>query len=197
MRKAIAALALMLAAPLWGQGPISVAERVEADGSRSLVHEVEVKADAARVWRAFTTAEGWKSWAVPVAFVDFRVGGDIETSYNPAARAGDPGNIKNRVLAYLPGRMMAFQAVQAPPGFPNPELLPSMWSVAEIEPLANGGTRVRLTGLGYARTAGHDRLFAFFKSGNATSLEWLRESLEQGPIDWAKKFDTEKKGTDK
>lgn len=52
------------------------------DGMRVLRHELIVDAERQEVWKAFTTSEGWKSWAVPVAFVDFRRGGTIETSYD-------------------------------------------------------------------------------------------------------------------
>lgn len=188
MRIAIAALALTIATPVVTSDAVSMSERIEADGSRTLSHEIVLDSPPDRVWWALATADGWKSWAVPIAFMDFRLGGDIETSYDPTATQGDPKNIKNRILAYVPGRMLAFQAVQAPPGFPHPEILPSLWSVAEIEPAGKGRTRLRLSGFGYARTAAHDRLYGFFKTGNATSLESLRESLEKGPVDWGKKL---------
>jgi hypothetical protein len=44
------------------------------DGSRVLQHRVVVPASLAEVWHAFTTAEGVRSWAVPFAHVDFRLG---------------------------------------------------------------------------------------------------------------------------
>lgn len=155
------------------------------DGTRVLRQSIVVPATPAEVWATWTTAEGWKRFAVPVAFVDFRVGGIIETSYRADATAGDPANIKNRVLSFLPLRMLSFQAVQAPPGFANPELLADLWSVAEFEELGERRVRVTVNGVGYRPGTGHDRLLRFFTQGNAWTLRKLRERFVTGPIDWA------------
>ena len=58
-----------------------------------------VPATPREVWTALTAAEGWKTWAVPVAYADFRLGGIIETSYQPGAAQGDHANIKNKILS--------------------------------------------------------------------------------------------------
>lgn len=166
------------------RSPVELTIIEESDGTRTMVHSVIVRAPVEKVWAAFSTAEGWRSWAVPFAVMDFRVGGIVETSYNPLAKLGDANNIQNKILAYVPKRMFAFQAVKAPAGFPGSELLPSLWSVAEFAPLKGNKTRIRLSGLGYGRDAGRDMLFQFFKRGNGASLEALRDALEQGPKDW-------------
>jgi uncharacterized protein YndB with AHSA1/START domain len=159
-------------------------ESVLSDGTRLLSHAVEIDADPAAVWDAFTTAEGWMSWAVPFAHVDLRLGGLIETSYDPSARRGDPANIANRILSYLPRRMLSIQAVQAPPGFPHADKLPGLHSVIEIEPVADRRTRVTISGVGYGEGPEYDQLIEFFRQGNAWSLERLRERFVTGPADW-------------
>jgi uncharacterized protein YndB with AHSA1/START domain len=164
----------------------AVSSRVttEADGTRSIVTEALIDAPIAEVWGAFTTADGWRSWAVPFAAIDWKVGGLIETSYDPAARAGDPNNIHNRILAYLPHRMLAFRAERAPPGFKHVELLPGLHSVVEFEPIDGRRTRVRLIGLGYREGAGYDELLQFFEKGNTWSLQQLAKRFKDGPVDW-------------
>lgn len=159
-----------------------------ADGTRVLRHEVVVAAAPADVYAAFATAEGWRTWAVPFAEMTpaFGVGAVLETSYNPAAKVGDATNIKNKILAYIPDRMFAFQAVQAPTGFKHADLLARIFTVAELEPAGPKGTRVRLSMLGYAQGAGFDELYGFFAKGNAWTMEKLAERFEKGPIDWAK-----------
>lgn len=169
-----------------------VTSRVETqlDGSRALVAETIVNASLTEAWQAFTTSAGWQSWAVPFAVVDFKLGGLIETSYDPNARAGDVGNIHNRILAYAPYRMLAFQATRAPPGFKHADLLPALHSVAEFEPLGANRVRVRLTGYGYAPGEGFDTLLKFFEPGNVWSLKQLTKRFEKGPVDWAEALKT-------
>ncbi len=155
----------------------------EADGDRVIQVSVEIPAAPEAVWERWTTAEGWTSFATPHAAVDFRVGGVIETSYGESFEAGSPANIKNEVLAYVPGRALAIRAIQAPPGFPNPELFFQTATLVEIAP-AGDGSRVTVTGTGFRPGAEFDQLYAMFRSGDALTLENLRKSFVDGPIDW-------------
>jgi uncharacterized protein YndB with AHSA1/START domain len=173
-------------ASLWlAAAAISNTSYEPPEGGFVLRHEAVITAPPEAVWEAFTTAEGWMSWAVPFARVDFALGGRIETSYDPAAQPGDAANIHSRILAYLPGQMMAFQAERAPPGFPHPELLEGLFSVVEIVPQGDGASRVRLSGVGYTDSPGHLELREFFERGNAWSLERLVERFTSGPVDWS------------
>jgi hypothetical protein len=161
---------------------------VAPDGTRVLRHEVVVAASASDVYQAFATAEGWRTWAVPFAEMTpaFGVGAVLETSYNPAAKIGDAKNIKNKILAYIPNRMFAFQAVQAPTGFKHADLLAHIFTVAELEQVSAKKTRIRLSMLGYAQGPGFDELYAAFSKGNAWTMEKLAERFAKGPIDWQK-----------
>ena len=157
---------------------ISSTVELAPDGTRVLRQEAVIRAPVAALWQAFTTAEGWMSWAVPFAHVDFAIGGLIETSYEPNARAGDPGNIHNRILSFLPLRMLSIQATRAPPGFPHPELLPQLHTVIEFHALDAHTTRISISGVGYGSESAHDELLAMFRAGNAWSLDRLRDTLE-------------------
>lgn len=156
------------------------------DGQRVLRHEVIVPVTLEQAYQAFSTADGWRTWAVPFAVMtpSFGVGAVLETSYNPAAKPGDMKNIKNRILAYIPDRMFAFQAVQAPTGFRHAELLPGIFTVAEFEPHGGGFTRIKLSMLGFGQGQAYDELYAFFAKGNAWSMTKLAERFEKGPINW-------------
>jgi len=142
-------------------------------GTVDLVHEAVVAATPAQVYAAVSTAEGWRGWAVRSAW---DVAGDVpemETSYDPAARQGDPRNIRHRILARVPDRLFVFRTVHAPPGFPDAELFYRVTQVLELEAVP-GGTRVRLTGVGYPDTAEGRRLVAFFTDGNRVTMDALR-----------------------
>lgn len=181
------AVALATATPA-AAGQVADSSYKAADGTRVLRHEVVVPASTAEVYAALTTAEGWRTWAVPFAAMTpgFGAGAILETSYNQNAKPGDATNIKNKVLAYIPEQMFAFQAVQAPADFKHADLLAHLFTVAELERVDTRRTRIRLSMLGYAAGPAFDELYAFFAQGNAWTMGKLSERFEKGPIDWAK-----------
>lgn len=170
-------------------GPAVRSERLaESDGTLTLVHEAVVDAPPAGVWQVISTVEGWKTWAVPVAWSDPSDPDVFETSYDPAAQPGQPQTIRQRVLARIPGRMMAFRTIKAPAGFADFDHFKNTLSVIELAPEGEGKTRVRLTGVGYPDTEAGHRLLGFFEQGNAATLEMLRRRFAEGPMDWAKEL---------
>lgn len=179
---------LMIAFALAGSAnaaePVSSQRIAEADDTHTLVHEALVEAPVADVWTSISTSEGWISWAVPAAWIDPADRDVIETSYDPAAQPGQPQTIRQRFLARIPGRMLAFRTIKAPAGFTDFEQFAHMVSVFELEPLGEARTRVRLTGIGYPDTEAGRRLLGFFEAGNRVSLERLQRRFRDGPIDW-------------
>lgn len=180
MRASLSFASLLLAA-----AAVSNTSYELAEGGFVLRHEAVVPATPEAVWEAISTEAGWMSWAVPFARIDLRLGGRIETSYDPLAKAGDPANILSRILAYLPGRMIAFQAERAPPGFPHPEQLQGLFSVLEVVSQGQGASRVSVSGVGYTDSPAHLELRDFFEQGNAWTLERLVERFSTGPADWS------------
>jgi uncharacterized protein YndB with AHSA1/START domain len=169
----------------WREFPqVSNSGFTEASGDRAMQLSIEVPASAHEVFQAFTTSEGFSSWAVPVAHVDFRIGGYIEASYDPAAKPGDPNNIRNRILAYVPDRVLVIKNEQAPKGFADPELFQRTSTVIEFAALSPTSTRVTLTNAGYGKGEGFDTLYQHFEWGNAYTLAELRSRFEKGPVDW-------------
>lgn len=157
---------------------------VYQDSLRVLQQSVIVPGSVPDVWTAIATAEGLRTWAVPVAQADLRIGGIMESSYDPRAKIGDPGNIRSRYLSYVPGRMVSFQVVSATPGFKHGELLAGIHTVLELEPVDSGRTRVVETMVGYRPGEGYDTLYKHFEWGNAWSLKQLHKRFAVGPADW-------------
>ena len=177
---AIASVALAAAAP------VDMKTRQETDGTHTLVHELVVDAPPADVWTAISTAKGWMTWAVPVAWSPSPE--IIETSYTPTASPGDKSTIRQRLIAKIPDRLLVFRTEKAPEGFPNFDTYAKVVSVFELEPAGKRKTRVRLTGTGYADSEAGRQLLGFFKRGNAASLEWLGKRFAEGPADWNKRL---------
>lgn len=166
-------------------GHVANSSFVEPGGDRSIQLSVEVPATAHDVFAAFTTSEGFSSWAVPLAKIDLRIGGFIEASYDAHAKLGDPGNIRNKIVAYVPDRLLVIRNAQAPPGFADPELFRRTVTIIELVPLAASRTQVTLTNAGYGAGERFDTLYKNFEWGDAYTLEELRHRFETGPVDWS------------
>jgi uncharacterized protein YndB with AHSA1/START domain len=157
----------------------------EPDGNRSLQLSIDVPASAHDVFAAFTTSEGFSRWAVPVAKVDFRVGGMIEAIYDSQARFGGPNNIKNAIVSYIPDRLLIVRNVQAPSGFVDSSLFRKTVTMIEFAPLDSSNTRVTLTNAGYCKSAGFADVYSHFEWGGAYTLHELRKRFVDGPVNWA------------
>jgi uncharacterized protein YndB with AHSA1/START domain len=157
----------------------------EPGGSRVLKLRIDVEAPAAKVWQLLSSAEGWRSWAVPVAWVDFGIGGVIETSYDAASVQGRPGNIKNAIVAYVPEELLVIRNIQAPPNFENAEEFGKTITAIRLRPISTNRTSVELAGVGFLPGPAFDSLLKRFKFGDAWTLEHLKRAAEHGPIDWA------------
>ena len=182
MKTILVALLFAMAAPAAAAETVAVSKRQQSDGGHVLVHELVVDAPVASVWQAISTAEGWKSWAAPGAWVPPGAPDIIETSYSPGARPGDASTIRQQVIARVPEVLIVFRTVKAPERFPDFETYSKVTSVLQLEPAGEGRTRVRLTGAGYADSEAGRRLLAFFEKGNATALEALRTRFSSGKI---------------
>jgi len=186
-RSLLPVCALLLGSPALAADPVAVTTRAEADGSRTLVHELLVPASTDAVWTAIATPEGWMTWAVPVAWFSTADPEILETSYDPADKPGSATTILQRLLARIPGRVLAYRTVKAPEGFPHWESYRKVVSLFELEP-AGAQTRVRLTSTGYPDSPAGQELIAFFTRGNAMTLEELRKRFADGPVDWRKRL---------
>jgi len=156
---------------------------VQANGHKVLRIALDVPAPRQAVWARFTTTEGYRAWATPVAQVDGRLGGVIEGSYDFKAKIGDADNIRNQIVLLQPERTLAIRNIHAPAALPGGKEFGEIVTVMEFDDVA-GGTRVTLTALGYKPGEPYDTLYRHFSWGNAYSLTKLKESFVKGPIDW-------------
>jgi uncharacterized protein YndB with AHSA1/START domain len=177
-------LALLSPSIALAETPIECS-RLEADAHRTLCHEIVVQASTNSVWALFASTEGLQSWMAPLATIDLRIGGTLETAYRPGARIGDADNVLNRILSYAPNRLLSIAVDRAPEGFIEPERVRTLWTLIELERIDDHQTRVRVSMLGFADDPGYDRLYQFFQAGNALTLRMLEQRVNNGPTDWA------------
>jgi uncharacterized protein YndB with AHSA1/START domain len=178
-----AAIGALIGIPLAGIGQAAEVRNssfVEPNGDRVLQLSIEIAAPAGRVWKGLVDEETLRHWNAPVVHVDLRNGGEVEESYDPRPRLGGGQTIRHRILTYLPERLLVLQNISTPPGLPGAEVYPKIVQIVQLEPLADGGTRVTLSGAGYGAGAGFGQLYAFFEAGNAEYLEALK-TLSEAP----------------
>ena len=150
--------------------PAIAAEPLVADGI--------VNAPIEAVWGAWTTVEAIQSWMVAKADIDLRVGGLWRTSYSRDAELDGDAAIHHRILAFDPGRMLAFQTVRTPKNFPFPAALRQTWTVVYLEPAGSGRTRVTVRMLGFGDDAESQKMRAFFETGNQATVDALIKKFQ-------------------
>jgi len=185
MRTMSLALSAVLLCSASAQAQMKNTSFRDAQGHRVQQLEVVVIAPVAKVWDAFTTDKGFTGWAVPVAHITLGNDGMMESSYLPAAKIGDPDNIRNQIVAYVPERLLVIHNVHVPKGAPfKPEIIDKIRTVVELEDLGGGRTRIVESGVGYGEGADFDAMYKHFSDGNAEEFADLVKYLVGGPVDW-------------
>lgn len=169
-------LACAAAVPLAAAAPekVQTVEGKAPDGTRYYEDSLVIDAPVARLWAAFTDEAEFRRWSAPVSAVDFRLGGAIEASYDPKGRIGDPDNIRNAFIAYVPERLLVFRNVQAPAMLPGRAVYGNTVKVIEFAALGPNRTKVTVSGIGFGPGADYEKLYGFFVGGDARLLEALR-----------------------
>ena len=160
---------------------IRPAKGIESPDPR-LTFNIEVDAPTAEVWNAFTTKEGVESWMVPLAEVDFKLNGRMRTNYNAKGAIGDPSTITHRFMSYEPERMLSFQVIDCPVGFPHEEATKGTWAVVQLDSISESQTRVRLASAGLKPGPETEEMIQFFEQGNAWTLRQLQKRFAGSPI---------------
>jgi uncharacterized protein YndB with AHSA1/START domain len=185
MRTVSLALSAVLLCSASAQAQMKNTSFRDAQGHRVQQLEVVVAAPVAKVWDAFTTDRGFTGWAVPVAHITLGNDGMMESSYLPTAKIGDPDNIRNQIVAYVPERLLVIHNVHVPKGAPfKPEIIDKIRTVVELEDLGDGRTRIVESGVGYGEGADFDAMYKHFTDGNAEEFGDLVKYLAGGPVDW-------------
>ncbi|THD34482.1 MAG: SRPBCC domain-containing protein [Sphingomonas sp.] len=144
------------------------------DGTRVLQEEITIDAPASTLWRAYIDPVEFARWNAPVSSMDLRVGGIMEASYDPKAKLGDPGNIRNQIITFVPERMISFRNVAAPRNFSAAAVFQRTVTTVLFIPLDEGRTRVVVSTSGWQRGATSDQLIGFFRDANAQLLHQMK-----------------------
>ena len=145
-----------------------------------LIQEFSVNSPIEDVWNAYTTKEGWESWAVPLAEIDLKVGGFIKTNYNEAGKIGDSTTIVTHIINYVPQRLITLQA-EITDNFPEfmKKEADDFYNVIYFDETEDGITKVKSFGIGYKNNPKYLSLMEFFIPANEKTLMSLIGYLEK------------------
>ena len=150
---------------------------------RAVRGELVVDAAIDKVWDAWTTESGIKSFFAPACNIDLRLDGMYEIFFNPTAEPGHKGAEGMRVMAVQPKRMLAF-TWNAPPHLPSvrDQRTHVVIRFEEIDPRR---TKVTLVHDGWGEGEEWDSAFQYFlRAWNETVLPRLKYRFSVGPVDW-------------
>ena len=129
---------------------------------RSLVKEAEVATAPLEAWMAWTSVEQIQAWwGPPAANIELRIGGPFEILFDTDEPVGRQGSEGCRLLAYVPGEMIAF-TWNAPPHLPLRAT--NTWVVVTFDALAETRTAVRLVHTGFLEGPDWDDYLSYFDS---------------------------------
>ncbi|GJM26418.1 MAG: hypothetical protein DHS20C16_28330 [Phycisphaerae bacterium] len=150
-------------------------------GERIVIQEVLIDASVAKVWKAYTTDDGWTAWASPAAKIDLRAGGTIRTHYTPTAKIGDAGTNTLHIINYVPEKVLTLQA-ELSERWPDvmKQDADNLMNVIVFESLGKKRTRLLSYGVGYRDDPAYDKLMEFFVPANEGLFAKLIDYVENG-----------------
>jgi uncharacterized protein YndB with AHSA1/START domain len=178
-------LALLFSLTLVGPFTVKASQAPASTTSvdKAIKLEISLNAPAQKVWWAWTTPEGIKSFFAPDCDIDVRVLGRYDILFAPNAPKGSRGAEGNLVLAVQDGKMLSF-TWDAPGKFP--EIRKQRTSVViRLVPLERNKTLLVFRQTGWGEGEDWQRAYDYFVSAwGDVVLPFLKHSLEVGPIDW-------------
>ena len=115
---------------------------------------------------------------MPLAKVDFKIGGTIKTNYNPQGQIGDSTTIVTNIINYVPLQLLTLQA-EITDNFPEfmKKEAKNFYNVIYFDEVKPGRTRVKSFGIGYRNTPKYINLMNFFIPANEKTLIKLIDYL--------------------
>jgi uncharacterized protein YndB with AHSA1/START domain len=149
---------------------------------RAIDESVVVKAPIARVWEAWTTSAGIKTFFARDGKIEANDDGPFQIYMNPLAAPGAKGADDMVFLALQPPTMLSF-TWNAPPHLAEVRKQRTYVTV-RLAPQGEGETLVTLHHGGWGTGAEWDQAYAYFTKAWPNVLRNLQRSFVDGPYDW-------------
>jgi uncharacterized protein YndB with AHSA1/START domain len=169
MKNIVAALLVFLAIPAFA-------------AERAILESVMVKAPIAKVWEAWTTSAGIRTFFAPDAHVEARVDGPFQIYINPLGAPGTKGADDMVILALQAPTMISF-TWNAPPHLAEVRKQRTYVTV-RLAAQGEAETLVTLYHGGWGDGGEWDQAYAYFAKAWPNVLKNLQKSFVDGPYDW-------------
>lgn len=144
---------------------------------RRVTAEAMIAGSPEQVWQRWATQEGVTSFFAPAARIELRPGGVYELYFLPDADEGSRGSEGCHVLAFEPGRFLAFEW-NAPPSLPNVRK-ERTHVLLTFEAVGAAWTHVRLVQHGWGMGDEWERCYEYFSRVWPVVLEKCRTVCAQ------------------
>ena len=173
----LAACATLLPSP----SNLTAAITRNANGERVVRVELVSRQSPEVLWRAFSSEASLRCWIAPVVRLDLRVGGSLHTNYTPSAKIGDAGTITLGILNYVENEFITYKVRLNESFSPTVRAQDDrLQQVIQLQRLANGGTKLVASMVGWGNGAEWDRAAAFFVEGNKIGIDQLAKCVANG-----------------
>lgn len=138
---------------------------------------IDINAPVDTVWSRWTSPQGIRKFFVPQSTIELQTLGRLDFYMDPSAPEGQRGAENNRVLAWLPNKMLSF-TWNFPPQFTD--LTQQRTSIIiRFTELPGSKTNVTITHIGWGTGGQWDKAFTYFQSAwSAFVLPRLKYSCE-------------------
>ncbi len=144
--------------------------------------EVLVNTPVNKVWDAWTTEEGAKTFFAPDANIELKVGGKYEILFDLNAPKGKQGGEGVKILSFLTEKMLSFDW-NAPPQF-GALRDEKTFVIVMFEKVNENQTKITLTHMGWIERDDWNKVYDYFMTAWDIVLGRLKYCFEKGPIDW-------------
>jgi uncharacterized protein YndB with AHSA1/START domain len=148
-----------------------------------LEFEIVLNANLAKVWSAWTTDEGIRSFFAPACKIEAYVGGAYEIYFHPDENEGFRGAEGTRILAFEPMNFFSFT-------WNNPPSIPALrWQFTHVSLHFNAAnenlTYLKLIHQGWVPGEDWQKARDYFsRAWGQVVLPRLTNMLESGPVKW-------------
>jgi uncharacterized protein YndB with AHSA1/START domain len=150
---------------------------------KTLIIESSIPASISRVWNAWTTEKGIKSFLARECQIDLRVNGKYEIYFQADKNKGERGAEGTHILAIQPQSLFSFT-------WNNPPSIPEIrWQYTHIslyfDPLNENLTRLILEQDGWGKGKAWEIAYSYFdQAWGEIVFPRLARSFKEGPINW-------------
>jgi uncharacterized protein YndB with AHSA1/START domain len=150
---------------------------------KAISAELIIKAPVDKVYKAWTTEEGIKSFFAPDCNIKMELMGPYEIIFLPKNRKGSRGGEGNVVLTFQKNKMLSF-TWNSPPEFPKVRN-ERTHVLIKFVPIGDNSTKLFFFQDGWGEGDEWDKVYDYFDNAwKKVVLPRLQYRFEHGPVDW-------------